>query len=165
MRGRYQRVFERADDQSMLGSRKLIHHAPATFFRAGNDGDPVARLGQDRGRLATHLARAGNDGRDGVSIETLVQPGCAPIGQRSIGAWAGVRADASAEAKRAPEELVEDRSGGAVCQGRLVCGADLAQQLLLGDDRRVEAPDDLEHSPDGLTPGHIPAPQSGRRRR
>jgi hypothetical protein len=66
-----------------------------------------------------------------------------------------VRAYASAEAQRATEELVEDRSGGAVCQCRLVRRADLAQQLLLGNDRRVESPDDLKHAPDGLTPSHI----------
>ena len=63
-------------------------------------------------------------------------------------------ADASAKPQRAPEKLVEDRSGGAVCQCRLVCRAGLAQQLLLGNDRRVESPDNLKHAPDGVTPSH-----------
>ena len=138
----------------MLRANQAFQHAAAAFRRAGDDGDPMTRTGEAQGRQATHLAGTSDEDGGGAWAETLEQPGRATVGEGSIGAWAGVGAYASAKAQRAPEELVEDRSSGAVCECRLVRRADLAQQLLLGDDRRVESPDNLKHAPYGLTPSH-----------
>ena len=138
----------------MMRANQAFQHAAAAFLRAGGDGDPVPRTGEELGDQATHLAGASDEDGGGICAETLEQPRCAAVGERSIGAGTGVGAYASAEAQRATEELVEDRSGGAVCQCRLVRRADLAQQLLLGNDRRVESPDNFKHAPDGLTPSH-----------
>jgi hypothetical protein len=138
----------------MLRARQVIHDVAAAFLRAGGDGEPVPRTGEELGGQATHLAGASDEDRGGVCAETLKQPRRATVGQGSISAGAGVGAHASAEAQRSPEQLVEDRSSRAICQCRLVRRADLAQQLLLGDNRRVESPDNLKHAPDGLTPSH-----------
>ena len=62
----------------------------------------------------------------------------------------GLLADAAAGGERAAEEAVEDRPGGALDQGQLVGAFDLALDLGLADDHRVEPGGDPEEVVGGL---------------